>query len=451
MACAKAPYIAKPLDRAETTAKLLHKRPASAGFNAYLISQGYLAHELPVKSWGINELTYCALFYHTKLDLAKAQLALANAQIDSAQIRQNPIINSDVARSNQKNGDINPWALGLNIEIPVVTNNKRQIRVEEAQHLAEAARLNAAEVTWQLRAQIAKDLLRYHENTALIALLKNTLATYTKIVDLLQKRLSLGAISNTDFSIARLELQKTQSALYAEEAKLAENRAILAADVGLSIEKFSEIQLKPVDIDQIITQHTQILNTPDQAKNLQTDALLNRIDIRRSLANYAAAEAKIKLEVAKQTPDIVLRPGYAFEFGDSVWSLGFSALLSLLNKNATLIAEATSLREIEGAQFEALQANVIADLSQALALYQANTSNMNSADIELKLAQQTAQKQQKQFDSGLIDRLEMTQNQLNIQNLEKQLLSEKFNLLSASLAIENVMQKPIFEVNRANE
>ena len=56
------------------------------------------------------------------------------------------------------------------------------------------------------------------------------------------------------------------------------------------------------------------------AAALQTTALLNRLDIRIALEKYAAAESKLKLELAKQYPDLVISPGYAFEFGDNIWS-----------------------------------------------------------------------------------------------------------------------------------
>ena len=135
-----------------------------------------------------------------------------------------------------------------------------------------------------------------------------------------------------------------------EQTKSAEILAALAADVGLSNEKFARLHLKVLDIESALS------NVPN-TENYQEKALLNRLDIRRSLSKYAAAESKIKLEIAKQTPDISLSPGFAFEFGDSIWSLGFSTLLNLLNKNnalnQSLVAEATKLREIEGAQFEA--------------------------------------------------------------------------------------------------
>jgi outer membrane protein, heavy metal efflux system len=440
--CANEPYQAKPLDPVQTSAKLLNKDATSSDFKAYLIKQGYAEKDLPFATWGLNELTLCALYHHAKLDVAKAQLALANAAINTANIKQSPALAGRAAHSNQVNDDKRPWAFGLEVEIPIETGNKREIRVEEAQHLAEAARIDVADVAWQLRSQIAKDLLRYHENIALQQQLTSEVNTQNALVKMLEKRVQLGALSNTELSAAKLVQQKTLFALNSEVAKSAEIRAALAADVGLTTEKFNQLTLKPLDLNAAYDKQTAQLT---ESKKLQENALLNRLDIRRSLAKYAAAESKIKLEVAKQTPDISLSPGFAFEFGDSIWSLGFSALLNLLNKNQTLIAEATQLREIEGAQFEALQAKVIGDLSQSIAIYQASLHNISQVK-QLQTTQiQVSQKLQKQFDAGLIDRLTLTQNALNTSLQEQQLLSAQFNNLNAALAIEDMMQRPLFD------
>lgn len=443
--CAHEKYQAKPQDPAQTSAKLLSKNVTGDDFKAYLIKQGYTENQLPFAAWGLNELTWCALYHHPKLEVAKAQLALANASLKTAAQKQNPIIDGHIAHSNQANGDIRPWAYGLNVEIPIETGNKRQIRVEEAQHLAEAARIDVAGVAWQLRSQIAKDLLRYHQNIATADALKNELAIQTRLVDLLNKRLSLGAISSAELSAAKLRQQKTQFTLANEQAKLAEIRANLATDVGLPLEHFNGMALKPLNLDEALAKQSAHLNTPDKNRELQASALLNRLDILRSLEKYAAAEAKIRLEVAKQIPDISLTPGFAFEFGDSVWSLGFSALLNLLNKNQTLIAEATQLREVEGAQFDALQARIIGDLGQSLASYEASLENTHGLKAQLEAQEQLTQKLQRQFDAGLIDRLDLTQNQLNTSLLEQQLLDAQFNSLQAALAVEDVMQRPLFD------
>jgi outer membrane protein, heavy metal efflux system len=454
--CAKEKYLAKPIESAQVSAKLANKDVTSRDFKTYLIKQGYALDKqgyaeskLPFTEWGVDELTLCALYFNPKLDVAKAQLALANLAVNTANQRQSPTLGGRAARSNLANDAKSPWAFGLEVEIPIETTNKRQIKVEEVQHLQEVARIDVADVAWQLRSQIAKDLLNFHENTAQQQQLNNELSIHNNLVKLLQKRVQLGAASNTELNAAKLLQQKAQFSLNSEQSKTAEIRAALAADVGLSNEKFAPLQLKPLDIESALA---SALNTAQlQANKLQASALLNRLDIRRSLAKYAAAESKIKLEVAKQTPDISLSPGFAFEFGDSIWSLGFSTLLNLLNKNPTLIAEATQLREIEGAQFEALQAGVIADVSQANAALTANQQNVAQVKQQIVAQQQITQKLQRQLDAGQIDRLDLTQNQLNTHFLEQQLTNAKFQQLNALSVLENSLQMPLNTDNILND
>ncbi len=440
--CAKEKYVAKPINPQQTGAKILAKDPLSTDFKAYLIKQGYKETEIPFASWGINELTASALFHHTKLDIAKAQLGLANAQLETAGHKQNPTLNASLARSNQANGDIRPWSYGLSVEIPIETAGKRAIRLEEAQHLAEVARIDVADAAWQLRSQIAQDLLRYHENMARQQLLQLEVNKHSEIVNMLQKRVDIGTLSNTELGAAKLIQQKTQFLFTSEQVKKEEIIASLAVDAGLSLEKFKQIPLAKVEIEAALTKQTNILKTTD-LQNLQQNALLNRLDVRRSLEKYAAAEAKIKLEVAKQTPDISITPGFIFDFGDKIWTLGFSSLLNLLNKNQTLIAEATQLREIEGAQFEALQANIIGDLSVANARYGAAQENLAAAKQQQSTQQAYMQKLNKQLAAGAIDRLELAQVALQSQLADTQLLAAQIEVLNAANTMQDLLQMPL--------
>ena len=444
ISCGKEKYIAKPINSQHITAKIFAKDPLSTDFKTYLIKQGYKNEAIPFKSWGINELTASALYYHPKLDVAKAQLAYANAQLESAGQRQNPTLSGSLARSNQANGDIRPWAYGLNVEIPIETAGKRQLRLEEAQHLQEIARINVADSAWQLRSQISKDLLLYYQHIAQQKLLQLEVDKYTEIINMLQKRVEVGALSNTEVIASKLLLQAKTNALAAEQTKNQAVIASLANDAGLTLEKFNQIPISPLVIETKLAQQTQAL-LPETFKSLQEKALLNRLDIRRGLEKYAAAETKIKLEVAKQTPDISITPGFIFDFGDKIWSLGFSSLLNLLNKNQTLIAEATQLREIEGAEFEALQANIIGNLSSAHIRFMGAQQQLAQAK-QLQATQQTyMQKLNKQFAAGALDRLALSQAALLAQLADAQLQSSQFEVLNVAAEIENMMQRPIFD------
>ena len=114
-------------------------------------------------------------------------------------------------------------------------------------------------------------------------------------------------------------------------------------------------------------------------------ALQSRTDILAALAEYAASESALQLEIAKQYPDIHLSPGYQFDQGDNKWHLGLSAELPVLNRNQGPIAEAEARRAESAARFEALQAKVIAEIDRALAVLDANRKNQATLQSSIEL------------------------------------------------------------------
>jgi outer membrane protein TolC len=245
-------------------------------------------------------------------------------------------------------------------------------------------------------------------------------------------------VSNTEIGNSRLLLQKSQHSLTAEAGRLPELRAALAGNAGLPLQAFNKLTLAAADIQ--ISKAGQY-----DSDELQKTALLNRLDIRAALARYDAAEAKLRLEIARQYPDIVLSPGYSFDQGDRIWSLGLSTLLSLLNKNEGLIAEARALREVEAAQFEALQAKVISDLEQASAAYYAALDQLQKTS-QLEISQRDRFRQvQRQFDTGFVDRLELTTAKLENLIARQNSLDVEVRTQRAVLALEDAMQRPLDE------
>lgn len=441
--CGHLPYIAKPVEPQQVTQKILEKDPLSAEFQAFCVAQGYPQDKLPFSSWGVEELTLSAQYHHPRLDIAKAQLGAAKAAIESAGIKTYPTLGGQVARSNRANGDIRPFAYGLNVEIPIETTNKRALRVEEAQHLAEAARLDVAETAWGLRNQLKQDWLEYHEQQAQTAFLQKTALLYDKQVELISKRLGAGLASNTDLALMLTQRAKVQAQLAQVSSRKDALIATMAADAGLSKEKFEQIPVAAFSMDKAIRDTQDYFTRPARAAEMQSDALLNRVDIRRSLAKYAAAESRIRLEIAKQTPDISLSPGFIFEFGDKVWSLGFTSLLNMLQKNTAPIHEAEQLRAVEGAQFEALQAQVIAEVALAKAQVEASIQQLQHANLQKNQQLATLQKLQRQLDAGLIDKLELTQAQMLYNSHIEEQLNAQFSLLRNAARFEHVIQRAL--------
>jgi outer membrane protein TolC len=177
--------------------------------------------------------------------------------------------------------------------------------------------------------------------------------------------------------------------------------------------------------------------------DVQATAVFNRLDIRIALEKYAAAEARLKLEIAKQYPNIILSPGYAYAPGDRTWSLGLSGLLTLLQKNKIPIAEAKQLRELEAAQFEALQTRVMTEASIANAeLLQAKKLLDYQANVMAQQQQNTTLVTQR-FAAGEVDRLTLALAKLESHVAEKNVVMANYQLKTALIKLENTLQRPI--------
>ncbi|MCF8158972.1 MAG: TolC family protein, partial [Burkholderiaceae bacterium] len=312
------------------------------------------------------------------------------------------------------------------------TAGKREARIAQAAGLTETARIEIAQAAWQVHSRVAKSLLEYQYAIAQSAILKNEVTLRTAIADMLVKRLEAGMASNIEVSNARIALQKSEQAYTTASGRIESLGAALANDAGFSLSKFQPLSIKPF-----------AQSAPNSIDDLQYEALLNRLDIRASLARYEAAEAKLRLEIAKQYPDLTLSPSKTLDQGDKIWSLGFSSLLSLINKNRGLIAEATNLREVQIAQFEALQAKVIGDLDQAKASYLAAIASSTKAQALLANQQKRTEQTERQFNAGFADRLAFTSTQLENIIATQSVLNTAYQSQVSKLNLEDVLQRPL--------
>ena len=430
-ACGIQSYLPKPIEPAKIVSKLEQRSVSNADFQTFLALQDYPKSKLPISSWGENELSLSALFFHPDLNVARAQWRAAQAaQITAAQRPEIGI--SGTADNHAQHENKSPWTYTLGIEIPIVSASKREAQIAQAKGLSEAARIEIAQTAWQVHSRVAKSLLEYQYSVAQSAILKNEVALRTAIAEMLMKRLDAGMASNIELSNARIALQKAEQAYMAESGRIAALGAALANDAGLSLNVFSQLKVQSFAKSE-----------PVNLSNLEYETLLNRLDIRASLARYEAAEAKLRLEIAKQYPDLTLSPAKTLDQGDKIWSLGFSSLLTLINKNRGMIAEARALREVEVAQFEALQAKVIGDLNQSKSAYQAALEANGKARIVLASQQKRTEQTEHQFNAGFADRLELTTTQLENIIAEQSTLSTAYKMQITKLNLEDVLQRPL--------
>lgn len=428
----------RPISPSQTAAAFEARTLDNPGIKEFL--EVNLQHEItpwPPGSWDFQMLNLVAFYYHPDLDVARAKWGTAKASVITAGGRPNPSVAFTPQYNANAAGGLSPWTLGFTLDIPVETAGKRGYRIAQATHLSEAARLNIARVAWEVRSRLRKSLLNLYSAEQAETILKNQQAVQQKIVQLWGERLVSGEVSLPDVTQAHISLDQTRLSLHETEKQRAEARVQLADALGLPVTAIDGATLFFDPPDKSLLPR----NLP--ARDIRRQALLNRPDILGALAEYAATQSALQLEIAKQYPDIHLGPGYQWDQGENKWSLGLSVSLPVLNRNEGPIAEAEARRTEAQARFSALQARIIGELDRALAGYRAAFQKLEIAESLLSAQKRQLESIQSMFHAGSADRLLLLSAQLEQGSSD---LSRSDALIKAQqslAALEDAVQRPL--------
>jgi outer membrane protein, heavy metal efflux system len=355
-ACAS--YAPIALDPAQSAAQLEQRSLDDPALQAFIAdNQSGRPDAGDRGDWDLASLTLAAFYFHPELDLARAQWAVARAALIGAGERPGPAI--DIAPgTNTTTSTPSPRIVTATAELTLETAGKRAYRLAEAEQLAAAARLNIAAVAWQVQSRVRSNLLDLYGALERERLLAEQQALQADNVRILQGQYDAGAVSAFELTQAKLAADSARLALRDAERQEAEARVRLAEAIGVPVGALDQARFDYSDFAD--------LPTAPSAAEARQQALLQRADVLGALAEYAASQSKLQLEIARQYPDLRLGPGYEYDQGDNKWSLGLGISLPG-NRNRGAIAAATARRSEAAARFNALQANVLGEIDLALA------------------------------------------------------------------------------------
>lgn len=364
-----------------------------AYFEANHITDGW-----PLPTWDFQHLTLAAFYYQPSLDVARAQWSVTTAGKTTAGERPNPTLSFSPGYDTTTSIP-SPWIVTPSLDIPIETAGKRGYRIAQATQLSEAARLKIAAVAWQVRSSVRRSLVNLDAAQATLDLLQGQQKVQAENLRLLEQQLQAGEISAFEMTQAKITADGTLVALRDAERQSAEARGQLAQAIGIPTHALDGVKLT---FDSLREKPLEVL--PVEARR---QALLNRADILAALAEYAASQAALRLEIAKQYPDVHLNPGYAYDQGDNKWALGLTVTLPVLNRNKGAIAEAQARRAEAAAKFNALQASVLGEIDLALANYRAAKQKQADADAMLVNLKHQEKSAYARFNAGEIAKGEL--------------------------------------------
>lgn len=392
------------------------------------------------RALGLDEISLIALAVHPDIAVARAKaVAVAASEITAGQ-SPNPSLKFVPQVQANNVPPTTPWTLGFTLDIPIETAGKRDKRVDRAGAAAAAAGWEMAETFWAVRARARDAAVSHLLATRRAESLRAEADARSEVVALLEARLKAGEAARPEVDV--LEVSRVDAVLAAgvaeSEARVAGSR--LAGALGLP-----ESALDGVTLDASIAERgvATALDPATEIGRLQQVGLLNRLDVRRSLAEYAFAEADLRLEIAKQYPDVHLGPGYQWDTGDHEFYVGIGVELPVFNQNQGPIAEAKARRDHAAARFDAVQAVAIGQIEQATARYAGVRAELDEADRLLALRDRQMRAAEASLQAGQGDRLALAESRSLLLTARRARLGIVSRLQTAVGQLEDALQRPL--------
>jgi len=437
MSCAA--YRPAPLRPAEAAHEFAQRTLASPDLCRYLstnLTTGLST--CPPAQWDLASLTLAGFFYSPDLAVAEARLNAAQAAIITAGQRPNPTIGIGPAYTPSAAPALAPWAIGAaELNFPIETAGKRGYRIAQAERLADAAAFGVGEGAWHVRGAVRTALLNHLLAQQDYHLAQAYEDASERTAQLFQERLSAGAASAPELNFALANLAAARLKMAEAQSRVPETLNALAGALGVPVEALQGMKFAWPELEHPADESSL---TPARVQQL---ALLNRIDLRGRLAEYAAADEALKLEIARQYPDINLGGSYSWEVADNIFQLLPIITLSVMNQNQGPIAVARAKRAQVAAEFNALQQSVIAQANGALTKYRGALDAYVQASSSAAFSERRLTAIQLAAELGDIDALALATAQLETIVAQQSQVSA-LGIAQASLgAIEDTVQRPL--------
>ena len=424
------PFSSKPISPAASGAGFDARSLNSPGLRSVLQQHGIS----PEPRWSLTQLAAAANVLNPELAVLRAKVRTAEAALQTAGESPNPVFSLKPGYNNSAAG-ISPWIIEPGLDITIETGGKRDARRAAAAARVRTARLEYLAASWKTRGDVRRALLAIHTAQATRVQYQSQETAQADAARLLELRFKDGGATAQEVAVARIPLSLTRVSKYDTELLAAKSRGQLANAVGIPASALTGAALDFLEVT--------ILPPPASAKAMRGHAITHRADILAALSDYAASEETLRLEVAKQYPDIKLGPGYKLDQTANKWTLGIGFELPLFHQHQGAIAEAEARRAEAAARFMAVQARAMGEIDIALAVYRAARGKAEAAgSLADDVKRQTAAATRLNAD-GEISRLDVTQRRVEQSAADLTREQARLSAYESAGALEDALETPV--------
>ncbi len=388
-------------------------------------------------TWDVNKLALAAVYYNPEVRVARALAAESSAAIITAGQRPNPVLTFVPAYSPSLGKGIYPFNFQPTLSVTFETAGKRGKRLAQARADAAAGQFRVAAAAWDARTRVRTAMLALYAGRQNAVLLKTEATLHEEALQKLKAQVEEGEAPALDLTVSRLALNRARLALHDAERQTTTAREQLAGAVGVSPEALDAVRLDFSAFENF---------TAIPAGSARRTALLHRNDLLALLGDYSVAEAMMRLEIAKQYPDIRINPTDQYDHSGNRWGVGISLDLPILNQNRGPIAVADARRKTAGERFEARQAAIITEVGSALAAYQTMTAKAATARTLADEAAHASDTTRKMVAVGELIPLDFVRRKIEASASNIALLTARVEAQTAAGQLEAALQMPLRSV-----
>jgi len=416
VACGCASYDPRPLEPEQVLAEIAAEREEAA--------------QRPALSLG--DAAAWMRQYNPQLMDAQAKHATAQGVADVPTPLPNPSIGltpafTDIAAlgSDQFGGEV---ALGWTI----VLGNKRKLTDNLNAVVAEEALVEVASVQREEYLALRREFLalamtdRLHlAYTSIRATVGTSQRTMSRLVE---------AGVGTSLDVREFEWQFLESeADVAEAAEFeAEARSDLAARTGVSAIGFTIPELPPLP-EELPT-----------ISSLRDRLIRDHPALARLRAEYTVAEKRLRLEVARQYPDLEIAGLYERDQGDNKYGIGIGIEIPIFDRNQPGIARAERFRDEVRTRYRSEVRRALANIDAACARVRARLAHRSILEMQvLPVALSTQRLAVRGLEAGVSDALRVLTILRRSKELRVSLLQSEWNVYQGWFDLESACGSPL--------
>jgi outer membrane protein, heavy metal efflux system len=423
--CAR--YRAQPIDPAAFPAAYRERRLDDPDLVAYVTRWS----EAPAPNrWSDRQLALAALALRPELARVRAQRRAALAGERSTGARPQPGAQADLERAVSGSEGQSPWVVSLAGLLTVELGGKRGARLQQARARTAGVESELHLTFWRVVEETRMAALSAMLAGAELEGTHRELDAVARVLGFERERFAEAALTSSELARTGAELQDARAAVASAERAVLDARARLAGLVGLPP--------RALDSVEVVVSPAAGCESVDSlgSDSLEAMALSHRAEVGRALAEYAGAEAALRLQVARQYPDLDLGPGFIWDQGVHRWTVALAAPGLLAFRSRAPIAEAVAARSAVAARIAEVQDSVLVEVGVALAGCRGARLEQVGADSQVVAARRALSLAETAYQRGETPRLDAALAQLGVVRAERASRAADRALRSAAAALD---------------